>query len=223
MSCNVTWRELRPLEESLFRCDYPGCGEQANTIHLVPWCDRNCEQALFACPRHDPGGYWFPLAEWIDSEQRDGWVRHLGEKLDPRCDRPGGLGLLLARTEALTYPVVRVDEPAANPPTRPKSEPRTSNAELAAGEVTRYGEVALNGIVETVLGAPKGSRNDTLNKAAFRCGQLVAVGQIAENVARGKLIAAAAANGLGNLEAKSTVASGLAAGLRHPARIEERR
>src|SRR5690349_13160992 len=92
------WREFRTLAPELFRCDL--CGAPAETIHLVPSCGIDCERALFACPIHDPGGYWFPVAEWID--ERDRWLRHLDEKVDHRAvtaDRPGGLALLIAREQ----------------------------------------------------------------------------------------------------------------------------
>ena len=34
----IVWREFRELAAEMFRCDLPGCGEQATTIHLLPWC-----------------------------------------------------------------------------------------------------------------------------------------------------------------------------------------
>lgn len=101
----VVWREWRELTSDLFRCDL--CGEQATTIHLVPWCGDECERALFACEIHDPGGYWLNVADWIGD--RDKWVRHLEEKLDPRrsvAEHPGGLCLLLDREDELRRPVV---------------------------------------------------------------------------------------------------------------------
>jgi hypothetical protein len=102
----TVWRELKELSAELFRCDL--CGEQATTIHLVPWCGNACEQALFACAIHDPGGYWFPLQRWLG--YRDDWLRHLDEKVDWRrttAERPGGLALLLDRENALLHPIVR--------------------------------------------------------------------------------------------------------------------
>jgi hypothetical protein len=101
----IVWRELRALAPESFRCDF--CGEQADTIHLVPWCDESCEHALFACAQHDPGGYWFEVARWLDPGER--FRDHLAEKLDERsfdAERPGGLWLLLRRLETLTFPFV---------------------------------------------------------------------------------------------------------------------
>ncbi len=102
---DVVWHELLPLTTDRFRCDL--CGEQADTIHLLPWCGVECERALFACAIHDPGGYWFSVREWINERAR--CQRHLEEKIDPRnCDpdRPGGLYVLIQRVHELTYPVV---------------------------------------------------------------------------------------------------------------------
>jgi hypothetical protein len=98
----VVWRELRPLSAELFRCDL--CGDPADTLHLWPWCDRRCEAVLFACPRHDAGGYWLRLDEFLD--ERDEWTRHLADKVDPRDPEPGGLGLLLRRLDELEHPAV---------------------------------------------------------------------------------------------------------------------
>jgi hypothetical protein len=104
----VVWRELRDPTPDLFRCDLPGCDQQADSIHLVPWCNEDCEAALFACPRHDPGGYHFTVADYLGD--RIDWHRHLDEKIDHgrRYDphRPGGLVLLLRRIEELTRPIV---------------------------------------------------------------------------------------------------------------------
>lgn len=229
----VTWRELRPLAAELFRCDFPGCGEQADTIHLIPWCDGDCKCALFACPRHDPGGYHFPVADFLGD--RIDWDRHLLDKLeaDERRRMVGGWFELAIRLEQLTRPVVHVDEPeppapasapAEPAPTAPRRRRRraTPPRELAAGEaMTRYGQVALAALVDEIRAAAEHTRNNTLNKAAFRAGQLVAAGQIAEDVARAELEQAAVETGLPAREAKTTVRRAIADGIKQPARIEE--
>jgi hypothetical protein len=110
----VTWHELRPLHASLFRCDAPRCRSQADTIHLLPWCGAECEHALFARPRHDPGGYWLYIRDWL--RNRRNWQRHLAGKIDPaRCDldHPGGLYVLLGRERELTCVAVKPGEPSA--------------------------------------------------------------------------------------------------------------
>jgi hypothetical protein len=69
----VTWSYTRGTPEML-RCDL--CGEQADTIHIC-FDDDNIE-VVFACPAHDPGGYWIEVQRWF-AETLD-WINHLGEK-----------------------------------------------------------------------------------------------------------------------------------------------
>jgi hypothetical protein len=61
-----------------------------------------------------------------------------------------------------------------------------------------------------------GSRNTTLNAAAFNLGQLVGAALLDEDQAVTELSAAAASCGLGPVETARTIASGLAAGTRRP-------
>lgn len=67
-----------------------------------------------------------------------------------------------------------------------------------------------------VILAPQGERNDTLNRAAFALGTLVAAGAVLEQEAAERLIYAAGRNGLDRPEAERTVRSGLEAGKEHP-------
>ena len=62
--------------------------------------------------------------------------------------------------------------------------------------------------------APAGTRNATLNRAAFLLGKDVAAGRLDRATAEAALLAAAAAAGLPAREARATVASGLRAGRR---------
>ena len=76
-----------------------------------------------------------------------------------------------------------------------------------------YGRTALEGEITRIVSAPIGTRNDSLNHAAFRLGQLVAGGVLdADRVARALLEAA----GLGAAEAERTITSGLRSGMRTP-------
>lgn len=81
----------------------------------------------------------------------------------------------------------------------------------AAGS-TRYGQTALEGEALAVQAAPLGTRNDRLNRAAYRLGQLVAAGHLFEQEVVLRLSWAAEANGLATGEATRTIRSGLAAG-----------
>jgi len=88
---------------------------------------------------------------------------------------------------------------------------------------TRYGHSAIVAISEEMARTLEGERNATLNALAYRCGRLSAAGQLAEEVARRNLIAAAIEAGLDVDEAERTFRSGFTAGLFRPVSLEERR
>lgn len=89
-----------------------------------------------------------------------------------------------------------------------------------AGRRSQYAAAALRGEVDRVLAAQPGShqRNDTLNRAAFALGQLVATGLLTEGIAWAALVEASAMIGLPVREADRTIRSGLTAGARSPRR-----
>jgi len=75
---------------------------------------------------------------------------------------------------------------------------------------------ALRHEISAVRSSCEGSRNDTLNRAAFSLGQLVGGGQLEEAEVVDALTIAASATGLGLREVRATIASGLRAGRAHP-------
>lgn len=79
-----------------------------------------------------------------------------------------------------------------------------------------YAEAALGAECLSVATAFKGSRNDTLNRAAFSIGQLIAGMEIDETTARRRLEGAALAAGLDPIEIASTINSGFLAGAAEP-------
>jgi Bifunctional DNA primase/polymerase, N-terminal len=81
---------------------------------------------------------------------------------------------------------------------------------------TLYGRSALTAIAREMATTPEGERNSILNALAYRCGRLSAAGQLAEQVARRDLIAAAVEAGLDGDEAEATFRSGFTAGLFRP-------
>lgn len=91
------------------------------------------------------------------------------------------------------------------------------------GEVTPYARKVLDERLGEVRQAIAGTRNDTLNQAAFRLGQLVAGGQVPEQLVVDELTAAAAAVGLGAGETDKTIGSGLSAGKADPQYPDPRR
>jgi hypothetical protein len=93
---------------------------------------------------------------------------------------------------------------------------------VAAGvgeRARRYVQAALDAELAAVTTAPVGARNATLNRAAFRLGQLAGAGLTAREVLADALLHAARSAGLGDTEAKPTIASGLGAGERHPRQL----
>lgn len=85
-----------------------------------------------------------------------------------------------------------------------------------AGGGTRYTLAALNEEAEAVAAAPEGTRNDTLNMAAFRLGRYVGSGQLDGQTVTDALTRAALAAGLGEAEIASTLRSGGLAGAARP-------
>jgi hypothetical protein len=77
---------------------------------------------------------------------------------------------------------------------------------------------ALRGEALLVASAPEGTRNDTLNRAAFRLGQLVGAELLPARAVQHALGQAAVRAGLSEAEARKTIRSGMAAGTRNPRR-----
>ena len=112
------------------------------------------------------------------------------------------------------------------PPPQPTPVP---GGPLQITDLDRYSRAALDGEIERVLSAPRpvfqsgrrvrgGGRNNALNQAAFRLGQLAARGGLDRSIVWPRLTDAAVAAGLHPAEARRTIASGWRAGLRHPRR-----
>ncbi len=81
---------------------------------------------------------------------------------------------------------------------------------------SRYASAALTAEVERVASAAEGSRNDTLNKASFAVGQLVAGGALDAESAAAALAGAAGTAGLLEREITVTIRSGFTAAAASP-------
>jgi len=103
------------------------------------------------------------------------------------------------------------------PAPRPASRSRPARAVTAA---TKYARRALDAEAARVRAAVEGTRNPTLNRAAFNLGQLVAADVLAEEVVFAVLLDATA---LPESEARGTIASGVRAGKANPRRVTVRR
>ncbi|GAA5513804.1 hypothetical protein Dcar01_02552 [Deinococcus carri] len=80
----------------------------------------------------------------------------------------------------------------------------------------KWAQVALLGCTADVLSAGEGSRNNTLNGAAYRLGRIAAAGLLEESEARVSLADAAERVGLGRHEVERTIESGMSAGKLEP-------
>jgi hypothetical protein len=101
-----------------------------------------------------------------------------------------------------------------------QKRPATSPAQLAqpVDSTTRWAASALNREASAVAGSSPGARNNTLNRAAFKLGQLVAVGQVGRELVERVLYRAAGqlVESDGEASVRRTIKSGLEAGIRNP-------
>jgi putative DNA primase/helicase len=105
--------------------------------------------------------------------------------------------------------------PDAPPPSRPPPPPSSS------GRTDAYASQAVSRECAAVASAAEGTRNHTLNAAAFSLGQLVGGDVVDEATVTADLMDAARRCGLSDAEARQTIASGLAAGRAKPRGVPE--
>ena len=101
-------------------------------------------------------------------------------------------------------------------PPAPVGRSDVAGARPAGAAAAAYGAAALRNEVERVLAARVGTRNDTLNRAAYALGRLIGAGILDRDLAASELFHAARRAGLSARESSSTLASGLGAGISRP-------
>jgi hypothetical protein len=111
--------------------------------------------------------------------------------------------------QSCTVVAGRADQPSAR---HTSNAPRLTSRSRSAA----YGNAALRRTLERLAQSPNGTRNDSLNGAAFALGQLVAEGALDEVETTAALTQAGRDLGLGLNECERTVASGLSAGMEQP-------
>jgi hypothetical protein len=139
----------------------------------------------------------------IDTRARGGYVIAAGSTVDHRGYE------LLVDTDPAPLPswlTDRLTDPAPG-----ADQPRS-----VAGSPTAYAAAALRGELDRVLAAGQGTRNHTLNAAAFALGQLAAGGLLTRQLVQDALTLAGQAIGLDARECAATIRSGLDAGARTP-------
>lgn len=164
-----------------------------------------------------------------DAHLRNDAGRVLGPGLDIRAD--GGIviapptrhvsGRRYEWTEGPLTPLPAWMATRLQRPDRDEPTPIPAVTELRGG-ATRYGTAALAEETLAVARAAEGSRNHTLNRAAFCIGQLVAGGEVAVDDAVGHLLSAAIGVGLPEGEARATIESGMTSGRQIPRRAQFR-
>ncbi|MET7779595.1 hypothetical protein ABZU94_29865 [Streptomyces mirabilis] len=102
----------------------------------------------------------------------------------------------------------------ASPP--PRAGAARGTFRVSSDRIDSYTQKALQEECDAIVRAPEGTQNDTINKAAFNVGTLVAAGAIGEDEAREMLLAAARAGNHPERRAQGSVDSGLRGGKQHP-------
>lgn len=106
---------------------------------------------------------------------------------------------------------------------RPKPETRMATRQMFLMVSTSWAGKALEDECDKVANTGKGGRNEALNRASFKVGQIVAGGHLSASQAAQALDSAAASCGLPERERQTTISRSLKAGMaspRHPERRE---
>ncbi|OQB85182.1 MAG: hypothetical protein BWX88_02021 [Planctomycetes bacterium ADurb.Bin126] len=111
------------------------------------------------------------------------------------------------------------DETPSDPVQSPSTARRVPNAP-ADGKVRDYVRTAFQLELHAVRSAANGTRNHTLNRAAFCLGRLVGGGYLPRVEVEATLLATAESVGLARMEAMTTIRSGLDAGIAQPRVVE---
>jgi hypothetical protein len=154
-------------------------------------------------------------------------LRNSTSRLGPLIDIRAAGGYVVApgsRVGGLSYEVGNAAYPASLPRwvahlLKDSPAPAVVNRCLPSPgthRATRYALAALREEIAKVAAARPGIRNDTLNRAAFSLGQLVATSQLPAAAVTTALAEAAESCGLPGEEAQRTIRSGMTSGARHP-------
>lgn len=170
-----------------------------------------CYRAPYPCPGNSASS---KLAPYVDTRGEGGYVVYAGSA------HP------ITRTP---YRWVETGEPAELPEavlsllrSAPAPAPERPSPAPSRPVSASYAESALHREVHAVRTAAEGSRNESLNRAAFNLGTLVGSGALSRETVETELTAAARHAGLDERETASTLRSGLSAGLGHPRAVPER-
>lgn len=168
-----------------------GAGNRAPLDRALPGCDWRAFGGLVVGPPS-----WSPKRQL-----RYVWAPGHQHREPPPC--PGWLARLARKDER--HPVA-------------VAERARVTVEQRGGDATPYAAAVLQGAANDIASATEGTRNTTLNGAAYRVGRFVAGGELAEGYATTCLVAAALACGLGQSYAEGVIAYAFGAAKEAPAR-----
>jgi len=159
-----------------------------NKAGLLPGVDyRGRGGYVIAPPSIHPNGYVY---RWAVYNRPDGIIEGADE---PLTEVPTWFRVLLVGTP------------------QPFPRPAVPTTPLVRGAA--YARRALDAELGRIASAPEGQRNEQLNRSAYALGQLVAAGTLDPHAVADALVLVATRAGLAEAEARSTIASGLRAGL----------
>lgn len=128
----------------------------------------------------------------LDTRGESGWIAHYSLDQTPIADAPEWIFDLAKKKPAVT--------------------PTGATFKLAP----EIAEVIVKESIDSIINAPQGQSNDTLNTESFKIGQLVAAGSISREFAETELFKAAKQRGKPDYEARATIKSGLDGGVKNP-------
>lgn len=174
------------------------------------------------------GGGWHYL--YSVSEPLPNTNKKAANAVHPDADTRGEGGYILVFPSVIDgkqYQWVNDIDPAPLPSwiadkVRPKAETRLATRQMFQMVSTSWAGKALEDECQKVANTGEGGRNEALNRAAFKIGQIVAGGHLSAATAGQALDAAAAACGLPERERRSTIERSIKAGMASP-RYPERR
>lgn len=156
-----------------------------------------------------------------------GQVRNFAGRV-PGCDLRGDGGYVVApgsihpSGHVYTWELSPADAAIADAPDWLLDLVKAKPAPAASIGDNAYAEAALDRELGMVRRAAEGTRNDTLNRAAFNLGQLIGAGRLSDGIVRRLLLSTAVAIGLSEHEAQATIASGMRDGMAAPRQVPER-
>ena len=124
----------------------------------------------------------------------------------------------VARVLGAFYTVARLKERPHSHQDEANTAPRPAGN---GGRYSPYAQAALDDELDKLARAPEGTRNDSLNAAAYSLGQLVGADLLDRADVESQLEAIALAIGLGDREAAATIRSGLDAGQKTPRQVAQ--